>query len=317
MGGQLRIIAILTTFTVSCGGTEGPRQVEQPTLETLEPAKESPQTSLGEAAAPGFFRPCQIVVAGSGLVELSCDDYKIVEFRRPKSGGSGDVDLDDLMKVLGARFGKLSETRRDAAIDSLAIRLSDFAATDSAGPQGMAASVSNSAGQYWAFVCYRRGGEISKGFCGDAIATAARAGGLAYVEAKALEDFGAGKLKVSASCQSTPGSKISCPGGELSWSPDDGRSAMTLREETLTRLTAMASEEKVSLKKQELACKLLGKSASCLYLNLISKNTKEALNFVLVTGGEQERLVICTFPDSEGRELPEPCEQAIEIKLSR
>lgn len=317
MGGQIRIIAILTAFTVSCGQAEAPRQVERPTLETLEPAKKSPKVQLGEAAAPGFFRPCQIVVAGSGLVELNCDEYQIVEFRRPKSGGSGDADLDDLMKVLGARFGKLRETRRDAAIDSLAIRVSDFATEESTGPRGMAASVSNSAGQYWAFACYIRGAEVSKGFCGDAIATAARAGGLAYVEAKALEDFGAGKLKVPATCQSTPGSKISCPGGQLSWSPNDGRGAMTLRKETLSRLTTMASEEKVALKKQELACKLLGKSASCLYVHLTNKSAKEALHFVLVTGGEQERLVICSFPDSEGRELPEPCEQAIEIKLPR
>ena len=313
MRGQLAIAAILAAVTVSCGGTEGPRRVEQPTLETLEPASGAPKVLLGEDVAPGFFRPCQVVVAGSGLVELSCDAYQIVEFRKQESGGNGDADLDDLMKVLVARFGALKESRRDAAIDSLAIRVSDFQSKESQGPRGIAASVSNSAGQYWAFACYKRGGEISESFCGDAIASAARAGGLAYVEAKELQDFGKGKLAVPPTCQSTPGSKISCPEGELSWSPDDGRSATTLRQETISRLTKMADKEKVEVKQKELDCTLLGKKASCVYVLLTNKKKKEALHFVLATGGEQDRLVVCTYPEGKLTSLPVPCKQAIEV----
>jgi hypothetical protein len=292
--------------------------VQQPTLETLEPASEAAKVSLGADVAPGFFRPCQVVVAGGGrgLVELSCDAYQVVEFRRPESSGNGDADLDDVIKVLAARFGELEESRRDGSIDSLAIRLSDFRAKDSEGPRGMAASVSNSAGAYWAFACYTRGGEASKGFCGDAIATAARAGGLAYVEAKELQDFGKGKLTVPPTCQSTPGSKISCPEGELSWSPD-GRSATTLREETLARLMKMAEKENVEVKREDHSCKLLNKTASCVYVLLSNKSKKEALHFVLVTGGEQERLVVCSFPEGKLSSLPDPCKQAIEIKSPR
>jgi hypothetical protein len=193
--------------------------------------------------------------------------------------------------------------------------MSDFATVDVAGPRGMAATVSNSAGQYWAFACYRKGGELSKGFCSDAIATAARAGGLAYVEAKELQDFGNGALQVAPSCKATPGSKISCPTGELSWSPKGDRSAITLREETLARLRDMASKEEVKLQQRELDCKLLGKQASCLYVDLTNKSGDEALHFVLVTGGQQERLVVCSYPEATKGVLPEPCSQAIEVSV--
>jgi hypothetical protein len=286
MGGEIQIAVLLAAFTVSCGGDPGPRKVEQPTLETLEPAAPGSGARLGRSAAPGFFRACQTVATGGGLVELRCDVYQVVEFRKPDSGGSGDADLDDLLKVLGARFGELEETRRDARIDELAIRLSDFQSVDEAGPRGMAASVSNSQGQYWAFACYRKGGEVSEDFCGDAIATAARAGGLAYVQAKALEDFGGGALEVPASCEATPGTRIVCPTGQLS----------------------------LQLKRKESSCRLLGKKALCLHLELTNPSEQEALHFVLVTGGGQERLVVCSYPDSPGSSLPEPCGQAIELK---
>ncbi len=317
MGGQIPIAAVVTAFTLCCGGTEGPRQVEQPTLETVGPAKDGPSLSLGESVAPGFFRPCEVVLAVSGLIELSCDAYQIVEFRKPESNGNGDTDLDDLMKLLEDKFGDLQERRRDASIDSLAIRLSDFQAKDSEGPRGMAAAVSNSAGQYWTFACYKRGSAISQGFCGDAIATAARAGGLAYVEAKALQDFGTGKLQVPANCQSTPGSKISCPGADLSWSPDVAGSSTTLREETVARLAKLADTEKVEVVEKELECKLLGKEASCVYVLITNKKKKEALHFLLVTGGEQERLVVCTYAEGTLSSLPQPCDQAIEISVPR
>ena len=219
------------------------------------------------------------------------------------------------MTVLGARFGALEESRYDGVIDSLAIRLSDFSSANEKGPKGMAASVSNSAGQYWAFACYKKGGEFFKGFCGDAIATAARAGGLAYVEAKELQDFGDGKIKAPASCTSTPGSKISCNTGTLSWSPKGGPSAETLRDETLARLRGMATKEKVKIEEREITCKLLGKSASCLYLRLASKAKSEALHFVLATGGKQGRLVVCAYPKATAQGLPEPCAQALELRL--
>lgn len=315
MGGEIRIATFLAAFTASCGGAEAPRQVDQPTLETLEPAAQGAAASLGKQAPPGFYRSCETVAAGGGLVELHCDDYQIVEFRKPESSGTGDADLNDLLTLLGARFGELSEKRRDARIDSLAIRVSDFASVDESGPRGMAASVSNSQGQYWTFACYKKVGEIEKDFCGDAIATAARAGGLAYVQAKSLVEFGGGQIKVAAGCQSTPGSRISCATGQLSWSPRDGRDALTLRDETLARIETMARQEKVNLHKKELACKLLGKEALCLKLQLTS--AEEALHFVLVTGGEQERLVVCSYPESKEALLPEPCRQAIDLVLPK
>ncbi len=314
---QLRMAAILLAFTASCGGKPGPQKIDRPKLETISATPKGGQNSLGKDAPKGFLRPCQTMIAGSGLVELRCDDYQLVEFRKPKSGGSGDADLDALMEVLGARFGELDETRRDAAIDSLAIRVSDFSGATGKAPQGMAASVSNSAGQYWAFACYKKSGDISKSFCGDAISTAARAGGLAYVDAKPLNEFGDGTIKVPPSCESMPGSKIVCPKGQLSWSPEGASDAKTLRADTLSRLMAMAGKEGVAAEQKQLDCQLLGKPASCVYVQLTNKKKKEALHFLLVTGGGQDRLVVCSYPEASKGSLPIPCDQAIELKAAR
>ena len=109
MVGQLPIAALLIAFTTACGGHTSPRRVEQPTLGTVDAAPSGAEAKLGEGAAKGFLRPCQTMIIGSGLVELRCDDYQVVEFRRPDSKGRADADLDDLMIVLRARFGELRD----------------------------------------------------------------------------------------------------------------------------------------------------------------------------------------------------------------
>jgi hypothetical protein len=313
MVGQIPIAALLIAFPAGCGGDNAPRRVAHPPLATAAAAPSTGHTGLGESAAKGFLRPCQTMIVGSGLVELRCDDYQVVEFRKPESSGRSDADLDDLMAVLRARFGELREHRRDAVIDKLAIRVSDFSAENEKSARGMAVTVSNSAGQYWGFACYKKGTDISKDFCGDAIATAARAGGLAYVDAKKLNDFGTGSLKIPPACESTPGSKIVCPTGQLSWSPEGAGDANTLRAETLARLVEMAGREKVVIEQSELKCKLLGVRASCVRVQLSSKQKDEYLHFVLVTGAGQERLVVCSFPGAAGSSLPVPCDQAIDL----
>ena len=61
----------------------------------------------------------------------------------------------------------------------------------------------------------------------------------------------------------------------------------------------------------------LGKAASCGRGQLSNNQNDEYLHFVLVTGGGQERLVVCSFPGAAGSTLPAPCDQAIEFDQPR
>jgi len=298
-------------FLLACGGKqESSHTLTEGTLETLSSEPSSTGAPLGEGAPPGFLRPCQTMVSGGGLVELHCDDYRIVEFRKDESAATSVV-LDSVLKLLEARFGPIEDRRRDARIDRLQIEVSDFN-SKSGTTLGLAAAVTNKQGRYWGFACYRKEGEGEvTDFCGAAIATAARTGGLAFAGAKPMEVFGGGKITVPKDCQ-LDNARITCPSGQLSWSVAEGRDASTLRDETLAKLTSMAKQEKVSLAREDKVCKLLGAGASCLYLKLERKSKSESLHFVLVTGGEQDRLVVCSFPAFAGTGLPQPCNLAIE-----
>ena len=311
MWDDIRLLAVLALVAVCCAAPKRAKHLEQPTLETIEPASSEGAVELGESVPTGFLRPCRTVSSLAGLVELSCGEHQIVEFRKADSTGGGDKDLDAAVTVLKARFGELREQRSDARIDDLPVRLTRFKAES---VEGMAVAVTNKQAQYWVFACYRTGGS-AEDFCTDAIATAARAGGLAHVQAKPLESFGEGRVKVPKDCQATPGSRISCATGQLSWSPKGGRDAKVLRDETLQKIRSMALKEKVALKVAKKDCQLLGTKAECTLLEVSNPKASEALHFVLVIGGGQDRLVVCTYPEATAGALPEPCSQAIEVDL--
>jgi hypothetical protein len=49
-------------------------------------------------------------------------------------------------------------------------------------------------------------------------------------------------------------------------------------------------------------------------IGLRDADKADSLRFVLVTGGSQERLVVCTFAGEDGDALPVPCDQFIELQ---
>lgn len=316
MSTHLLAAFLVAALAGACGGHKTVHRVEQPSLETVAPEATTGQ-GLGTSAVPGFLRACQVQAAASGLVEISCDQHQLVEFRKLDGAGpqGGDEDLDELMQILEARFGELAEERSDSKIDDAAIRLSQFVHRGDGGVHGVAATIGNVEGHYWGMACYRKGAPVSEDFCGDALATAARAGGLAHVEARPLQDFAEGRLAVADGCESNPGRGIHCATGKLSWSAADV-DASSLRAETIANLQEMARTEKVKLVSTKRSCALLGKDAECEWVRLHNAAAGEELNFVLATGGDQERLVVCTFPGPMPPKslLPEPCAQALVVK---
>jgi hypothetical protein len=315
MGVEIRVACLLAALSGACGGPHEVRRVEQPTLETLE-VDSAEEAGLGTHAVPGFLRPCQTRFSADGLVELSCDEHQIVEFRKIDLGDreDSDRDLDELMTILRTRFGELEEERSNSQIDGQPVRLSRFVASAGKGASGMAVVIANLEGNYWALACFRLGAEVIEDFCSDALATAARAGGLALVDAKPIEDFADGKLELADGCQSTPGRGIRCSSGKLSWSPL-GSDAVILREEMIANMQKMAKKEEVAFTSSTRACKLMNIPASCDWLQVRNAKAGEELHFVLATGGEQSRLIVCTFPGPlEGQTLPEPCAQAIVLE---
>ncbi|MCP4449251.1 MAG: hypothetical protein GY811_28555 [Myxococcales bacterium] len=315
--GHTRGMLLLAAFTVSCGPTTESHSVEQPTLETVEP--EVSGAGWGADVAPGFLRPCVTLSAGNGLVELACDTHQVVEFRKapepPEPGAEvpPPKGISDLVELLQARFGPLLEERGEAAIDSQSIETSDFASEQNSesAVSGVAVHIRNTQGQFWGLACYRKGGaRANRSFCRDAIATAARAGGLLHVGARPLQSFGDGVLITPKHCQKIPGRKIHCPRGELSWSVGD---ATSLREQTIKNLQDTAKSEKVQFARSSHACSLFGVAADCELVSIRDSKEGAEMNFLLLTGGEQERLIVCSMPDALASPLPEPCDQAISL----
>lgn len=312
MSTEFRVACLVAALTATCGGAATEvRRVEQPTLETVAPKAKG--QGMGDVATPGFLRACQTRALGAGLVELGCEQHQIVEFRKLEMEESADDEsqIDQLMEILSARFGALDEDRAQAEIDATPVQLSRFK-TSAPGVEGLAVIISNVEGRFWGLACYRKGGAMDEAFCGDAIATAARAGGLAHVAAKPMDEFADGKLTLGEGCEAMPGRGITCVSGKLSWSASDSDAA-PLREETMANLAAMANDEEVAFSTERVACTLLGKSADCHWLQIKQKKKSEELNFVLAIGGGQERLVVCTFPGpwTKPSPLPEPCAQAL------
>ncbi len=316
--GQMCSLLLFTAFTVSCGPVSEPRSVQQPTLETVV-AKETAGQGWGADVPHGFLRPCVTLSASGGLVELSCDAYQLVEFRKPRpTAEPGDEvpppeGIGALLEILQARFGPFVETRGEATIDSQTIEISDFVPENSSEPgaRGLAVHIGNVEGHFWGLACYRKDGkDVNRSYCTDAIATAARAGGLAHVGALPLKGFGDGKLVAPEGCESVRGRKIQCARGSLSWSVGD---AEAIREKTVSDLAAMALAEKVGFAVEKRDCTLFGKEANCQVVKIENPVDGSKMNFVLLLGGEQERLVVCTTPETLGEVLPPPCDQAMTL----
>ena len=216
-----------------------------------------------------------------------------------------------------ARFGPLSDERGHASIDAQLLETSDFASEKTSespqGPNGVAVVVANAQGQFWGLACYRKDGAADRAYCSDAIASAARAGGLALVGAHPIKTLGDGRLVTPENCESVPGRKIQCAGAGLSWSVGDERDAEALREQTLQSLKDMATQENVVFRSEKRDCALFGTPADCLMVSLTNPTKKEQLYMVLLTGGEQDRLVVCSTPADVTDTLPEPCDQAITL----
>ncbi len=297
---------------MACGPASKAHSIEQPHLETVGPAIAA--EVWGAKVAPGFLRPCEALVLGEGLVEVACGTHKLVEFRRPPAAEQENAPakgLSTLMKILEGRFGALETKRGQGSVDAQVLHVSDFSSKKIS---GVAALIENEQGYFWGLACYGESSSYVRSFCMDAIATAARSGGLSYVEARPPTSLGDGRLVTAAHCQQVPGRKISCPTGELSWSAGDPKqSAEMLRTETLQRLQDMATKEHVKFSSVSSACTLFGKPADCLVVRLHNPAQEERLGFVLLVGGEQDRLVVCTTPTELTSILPEPCAQAIQL----
>ncbi len=312
----------MAAFTVSCGPVSESHSVERPTLETVVETEKAAQ-GWGADVADGFLRPCKTLSASGGLVELSCDAYQLVEFRKPRAEPEpgGEVappeGLGALVEILQARFGPFAETRGEATIDSQSIETSDFSPKNSSDPgaRGLAVHISNVEGHFWGLACYRKDGKaVNRSYCTDAIATAARAGGLAHVGAMPLKGFGDGKLVAPQGCESVKGRKIQCARGALSWSTGD---AKAIREKTVSDLRAMAKTEKVKLSTETRQCLLFDKTADCKIVKIENASDGAKLNFILLLGGGQDRLVVCTTPEDIDEPLPPPCDQVISLVPSQ
>lgn len=257
---------------------------------------------------------CETLSAAAGLVELQCAEHRLVEFRKPQGAGldAADADLDELMRVLEARFGALTDQRSSDSIDGLSVRVSEFSGAKPSQVSGRAVVIANQQGRFWGLACYRKEQPIDKRFCTEAIWAGARAGGLAHVGALPLKGLWGG-LRVPEGCRLQAGHKIHCKTGELSWMPVDGRDPRVVRDETLQLLGDMAKKESVVATKTETTCKLLGKSADCTRLVLGDGKGDSHMNFVFVVGGEPESLVACIYGGKEPK-MPEPCDQAIAME---
>lgn len=305
-----RILLLVCAFTVSCGGPTSTRLGERPTLKARE-SEAPPPVPLGANAPRGFLRPCQTLRAGDGVVELSCGEHQVVEFRQVEVGEQGE-GLDGVMTILRARFGELEDSRFEARIDGTPVPVAQFQGDGETAITGMATLIANTAGQFWALACYRKAAAANAAFCGEAIATAARAGGLAHTEAKPIQSV-MGNLRVPAGCRLVSGHRISCGHGELSWAPEDGRDAVEVRDETIARLRELAAQQRVGFNARQQRCELLGAEAQCRSIRLSNETAGDSLNFFLATGGGQPRLLICSYPGVSLAPLPVPCDQAIRV----
>ena len=136
---------------------------------------------------------------------------------------------------------------------------------------------------------------VNVAFCDEAISTAARAGGLAYVGAKPVKGFADGVLIVPKDCVSSENSRVTCKNAQLSWSPSGGKNASVLKGEAVARIESMALHEKVTLIKETRRCQLLAEEVECFHMQVSSPDKGEELHFMLVHGAKQERLVVCSF----------------------
>ena len=317
-GAALWVVATAVIAATACSvpksRTQTSTATSQPEFVTNDPNTQEVK-ALGADAPKGFLRPCQTVLASGGVVELACGEHQIVEFRKGASTGEADQDLNDVMEVLQARFGELKETRKDGRIDDFPVRISTFRTIASTGARGTAVAVSNSQGRYWVFACYRKVGSVNSEFCDEAISTAARAGGLAYVGAKAVKGFADGVLVVPKGCVSSENSRVTCKNAQLSWSPSGGKNASVLQGEAVARIESMALHEKVVLTKETRRCQLLAEDIECFHMQINSPDKGEELHFILAHGAKQEHLVVCSFSafDDAG-ELPQPCSPVISLK---
>lgn len=313
---RLSLLVLGMMAIASCSGHAEKSSPALAPLSGAAPAEKIDEASLvlGANTPNGFLRPCQTLIAAGGVVELRCGEHRIVEFRKGASAGDNEQDLDDVMEVLQARFGELRETRQNGRIDSFLVRISNFRTDKVDGPDGIAVAISNAQGRYWVFACYKKQGDANGQFCQEAIATAARAGGLAYVEAKKLAGFGDGILKVPEGCVSSEGSRITCKTGQLSWSSAGGKSAQVLQDEAVAQIVSMAAKEKVVVTQSAKKCLLLGEEAECLHLLVVNAEKQEELHFVLAQSEGEERLVVCSFASYASGLLPAPCFQALTLQ---
>jgi len=178
---------------------------------------------------------------------------------------------------------------------------------------GVAVVINNVQGNFWGLVCYRKGGQANQAYCHDAIATAARSGGLAFVGAKPIAGLGDGRLETPAGCQEVPGRKIHCADAELSWTAAGEGGAEARRQETLQGLQTMAAQEKMKIRTETRACSLFSQVADCLLVFVEDPKSDAQLNFILLLGGGQERLVVCSASTALDGALPVPCDQAISL----
>ncbi len=307
------ILLFAAAITVACARDNTSKIVSQPTLTQVQASESVGQeASLAPDTPEGFLRPCTTVMASGGVVELACGEHQVVEFRKGSSTGEAERDLDDVMEVLQARFGDLREERDEGRIDRFPVSISHFRTARAGGPRGLAIAVNNSQGRYWVFACYQKNGESNESFCQEAIAAGARAGGLAYVGAKPLQSFLSEILSVPKGCQSTE-NRVLCKDAQLRWSPLTGTPALQLRAEAVANMGAMAKVEKIVLSQEERECTLLKAKATCLLVSLKNPAKQEELNFVMATGGGQERLIVCSYSQLSSGQLPAPCDQVISL----
>jgi hypothetical protein len=172
---------------------------------------------------------------------------------------------------------------------------------------GLAAELGNREGQFWGIACYRKGSAVEDNFCGRAVQTIARAGGLAFVGATpAPRPFGA-EVKFPAGCVEES-LRVRCATGEVSIMKPDGRDPEQVISETHKSLEKLAKADGASLEKStETDCRHLGQPARCSEVAIVDAATQERVRYIFVMPGDRS-LLVCSFA-SQGDEaaLAPPC----------